>query len=79
MRKSLLFAAAAVFALSTVGVSQAQSVAEFYAGKTVTVVAPSGTGGSIYKYALLVSNHLGRHIPGNPTTCLLYTSPSPRD
>jgi len=68
VRKSLLFAAAAVFALSTAGVSQAQSVAEFYGGKTVTVVAPSGTGGSIYKYALLVSNHLGRHIPGGPTT-----------
>ena len=68
MRKSILFTAAAVFALSTAGVSQAQSVAEFYGGKTVTVVAPSGTGGSIYKYALLVSNHLGRHIPGNPTS-----------
>jgi hypothetical protein len=68
MRKSVLFAAAAVFALAAAGVSQAQSVDEFYSGKTVTVVAPSGTGGSIHKYALLVSNHLGRHIPGNPTT-----------
>lgn len=68
MQKSVLLAAAAVFALSTAGVSHAQSVADFYAGKTVTVVAPSGTGGSIYKYALLVSNHLGRFIPGNPTT-----------
>ena len=57
-----------MFALSTAGISQAQSVAEFYGGKTVTVVAPSGTGGSIYKYALLVSNHLGRHIPGTPTS-----------
>ena len=57
-----------MFALSTAGVSQAQSVAEFYGGKTVTVVAPSGTGGSIYKYALLVSNHLGRHIPGEPAS-----------
>jgi len=63
-----LFAAAALFTLSIAGTAQAQSVADFYAGKTVTVVAPSGTGGSIYKYALLVSNHLGRHIPGNPTT-----------
>jgi len=68
MRKSVLFAAAAVFTLSTAGVAQAQSVEDFYKGKTVTVVAPSGTGGSIYQYALLVSNHLGRHIPGNPTS-----------
>jgi tripartite-type tricarboxylate transporter receptor subunit TctC len=61
-------AAAVLFTLTAAGSLHAQSVADFYAGKTVTVVAPSGTGGSIYKYALLVSNHLGRHIPGNPTT-----------
>jgi len=42
-------------------------VADFYTGKTVTVVSPSGTGGSIYQYALLVSNHIGRHIPGQPS------------
>ena len=68
MRKNSIIAAAAVLALSIAGSAQAQSVADFYTGKTVTVVAPSGTGGSIYKYALLVSNHLGRHIPGNPTS-----------
>lgn len=44
----------------------ADPVAEFYDGRTVTVVAPSGTGGSIYLYALLVSNHIGKHIPGQP-------------
>jgi len=66
--KNSIIAAAAVLALSIAGSAQAQSVADFYTGKTVTVVAPSGTGGSIYKYALLVSNHLGRHIPGNPTS-----------
>jgi len=68
VRKNSIIAAAAVLALSIAGSAQAQSVADFYTGKTVTVVAPSGTGGSIYKYALLVSNHLGRHIPGNPTS-----------
>lgn len=44
----------------------ADPVADFYRNKTVIVVAPSGTGGSIYLYALLVSNHIGNHIPGNP-------------
>jgi len=57
-----------LFTLAAASSLHAQSVADFYTGKTVTVVAPSGTGGSIYEYALLVSNHLGRHIPGNPTT-----------
>ena len=51
-----------------------KAVAEFYRGKTVTVISPSDVGGSIYQYALLVSNHLGRHIPGNPTT-IIQTRP----
>ena len=38
----------------------------FYAGKTINVISPSGTGGSIYLYNLLVANHIGRHIPGQP-------------
>lgn len=50
------------------GKASAQSVAAFYKGKTVVVVSPSDAGGSIYQYALTVSNHLGRHIPGSPTT-----------
>lgn len=48
--------------------AEADSVADFYKGKTVTVVSPSNTGGSIYKYALLVSNHIGRLLPGGPTS-----------
>lgn len=62
-------AAAALAAWSGAGVAQ-DDVAAFYKGKTVTVVAPSGAGGSIYQYALLVSNHLGRHIPGSPTSII---------
>lgn len=50
------------------------AVADFYKGKTVTVVSPSDAGGSIYQYALTVSNHLGRHIPGSPTT-IIQTRP----
>jgi len=49
------------------GGAHAESVAEFYKGQTVAVISPSGTGGSIYQYALLVSNHIGRHIPGKPS------------
>jgi tripartite-type tricarboxylate transporter receptor subunit TctC len=50
--------------------SGGSAVANFYKGKTITVIAPTDAGGSIYQYALVVSNHLGRHIPGNPTTIL---------
>ena len=62
------FACAAVMAALCAGVASAQTPEEFYEGKTVTVISPSGVGGSIYQYALLVSNHLGKHIPGRPTT-----------
>lgn len=44
--------------------------AAFYKGKTVTVIAPSGAGGSVYQYALLVSNHLGRNIAGSPNSII---------
>lgn len=50
--------------------ASAQAIEDFYRGKTVTVIAPSGAGGSVYQYALLVSNHLGRHIPGRPTSII---------
>jgi len=67
MRKHLVSAVCAGLTLCAASVSSADSVADFYKDKTVSVVSPSGTGGSIYEYALLVSNHIGRHIPGNPT------------
>ncbi|MGB5081245.1 MAG: hypothetical protein WBO23_10935 [Burkholderiales bacterium] len=60
--------------IASAGSALAQSPADFYKGKTVTVVSPSNPGGSIYQYALTVSNHLGRHIPGNPTT-IIQTRP----
>ena len=42
--------------------------AAFFKGRTVNVIAPTDTGGSVYEYTLLVSNHLGRHLPGGART-----------
>jgi tripartite-type tricarboxylate transporter receptor subunit TctC len=69
MKPHALAAGLAAFALSGIALAQAD-VAAFYKGKTVQVIAPSGAGGSIYQYALLASNHLGRHIPGGPTSII---------
>lgn len=69
MKAHALAVGAAALALSAGAVAQGD-VAAFYKGKTVSVIAPSGAGGSVYQYALLVSNHLGRHIPGSPTSIL---------
>ena len=40
---------------------------DFYRGKTVSIIVGSGAGGGFDTTARLVSRHIGRHIPGNPT------------
>jgi tripartite-type tricarboxylate transporter receptor subunit TctC len=40
---------------------------DYFSGKKITVTVPAGTGGSYHNYCLLVAQHMGRHIPGNPT------------
>jgi tripartite-type tricarboxylate transporter receptor subunit TctC len=44
----------------------AQSVSEFYAGKTVTLAVGFAPGGGYDLYARLVASHLGKHLPGHP-------------
>jgi hypothetical protein len=44
--------------------------AEFYHGKTVSMVIGSRLTGTLGISALAVSHHLGKHIPGNPTVIL---------
>ena len=40
--------------------------AEFYRGKTVTLVVSSATGGGYDTLSRVIASHLGRHIPGTP-------------
>jgi tripartite-type tricarboxylate transporter receptor subunit TctC len=42
------------------------AVAQFYQGKTVTIVIGSTPGGGYDTYARLIARHLGKFIPGNP-------------
>jgi tripartite-type tricarboxylate transporter receptor subunit TctC len=44
----------------------AQSVADFYRGKTVSLILGYPGGGSNGIYARAVARHIGKHIPGNP-------------
>jgi tripartite-type tricarboxylate transporter receptor subunit TctC len=53
-------------ALAT-GPAQAQPVADFYKGRTVTIVVSTSSGGGYDAMARAVSRHIGKHIPGNPT------------
>src|SRR5689334_3516790 len=65
-----LIAAAALGALGLVilaGASRAQSVADFYHGKTIDLDIGYSVGGGYDLYARLIARRLGGHIPGNPT------------
>ncbi len=62
--------AACIFGLSLLDVGTgavADEVSDFYAGKQVRLLIGYSAGGGYDTYARLVSRHLGRHIPGNPT------------
>src|SRR5262245_17613160 len=47
--------------------SAAESVADFYRGKVIKLVVGNSPGGTYDLYARLVSRHLNRFLPGNPT------------
>ena len=47
--------------------AQAQSVADFYKGKTVALAISFAPGGGYDLYARILGRHMGKHIPGNPT------------
>lgn len=60
---------ATVALLGAVAVTPAPA-ADFYKGKTVTVMVPSGLGATLGLYGRLVTEHFSKHIPGNPTVIL---------
>jgi tripartite-type tricarboxylate transporter receptor subunit TctC len=60
-------ATAAFLAMAPVSIGYAQSPAEFYKGKNVELYIGYSVGGGYDLYARMISRHLGRHIPGNPT------------
>ena len=60
------FCAAAMVAAVPVA-AQAQSVEQFYKGKTINLYIGYATGGGYDFFGRLTARHMGRHIPGNPT------------
>jgi tripartite-type tricarboxylate transporter receptor subunit TctC len=43
-----------------------KAVANFYRGKTVTIVVGHSAGGGFDRYARAIARHFGKYIPGNP-------------
>jgi tripartite-type tricarboxylate transporter receptor subunit TctC len=60
-----MFATMAFIAVATLPAS-AQSVADFYKGKTIQIIVGFGAGGGYDLYARALGRHLGKHVPGNP-------------
>lgn len=60
-------AATAVLAVVPATTGSAQSVADFYKGKTIDLFVGYSAGGGYDTYARTIARHMGKHIPGNPT------------
>ena len=69
MNRGGLFAAALLSGslAASHSASGQNAVADFYRGKTFTVIIGSAPGGGYDAYGRLIARFLGRHIPGNPT------------
>ena len=47
--------------------ARAQSVEEFYRGKSISLLIGFSVGGGYDLYARLLARYMPKHIPGNPT------------
>jgi tripartite-type tricarboxylate transporter receptor subunit TctC len=65
--KRHLAAAAIVASCFAIASAQADPVAEFYTGRSITLIISTGAGGGLDANARLVARHMGKHIPGRPT------------
>ena len=63
---------AAVLALGVAGLAPGPAVAagDFFKDKTITVVVPSGSGGTYHVYCQIVQRNIARFIPGKPKTTI---------
>ncbi len=61
---------AVVAAALLIAGSQRAAANDFYAGKTVNFIVGTDVGGGFSIYGRVLSRHLGRFIPGNPTVVM---------
>lgn len=69
-----IFAGVAIVAATalTPQIATAQSAADIYKDRTVTILVGYGAGGTYGQTSLLLARSLGRHIPGNPTVIVQH-------
>lgn len=66
-RAMAIFGVGAALAFSAFNPVAAQTPAEFFKDKTLTINVGYGAGGGYDMTTRIVARHFGRHIPGNPT------------
>jgi tripartite-type tricarboxylate transporter receptor subunit TctC len=69
--KTLITGVAAGLALAA-SATVASAGMKDYTGKTLKIVIPYGPGGTYDKYGVAFSNHLGKHLKGNPNIILQH-------
>jgi len=57
---------AAALAFASSHPAQAAAPADFYKGRTISIIIGYSAGGGYDLYARVLAQHLGKHIPGNP-------------
>src|SRR5262249_4483641 len=67
LRSSVAAAALAFAGATGAGAARADEVADFYRGKTITVVVAHEAGTGFDVYARAFARYFARHVPGNPT------------
>src|SRR3954453_6356985 len=68
MRSGPVVALLGLLLAASAGVgAQAQTPAEFYKGKQITLITSASVGGGYDQYARLLAKHMPKFIPGNPS------------
>ncbi len=67
MRAPIVLAAALGVTLSVSAAVQADDADTYYQGQTIRIIIPFSAGGGTDTFGRLIAQHLGRHVPGNPT------------
>ena len=63
-----VFSSAAFLAALAIRTIPAFAQEDFYKGKTIRLIVGLAPGGGFDTYSRVIARHIGKHIPGNPTT-----------
>ena len=70
--RSAAFAVLVAMVGAAGGIAAADPIAEFYKGRTVTIIVTSQPGGGYDVLSRIVARHLTGHLPGNPAVAVTH-------